>query len=333
MNIREFNEATDHDYEAGVAIWNANWPDYLETVEEWKAWHETRDKSLYYERFVGEIDGQVVCYGDWGESGWTLFPGKYNWDFYLHPDYDTASITDQIYDGLLEMIMAKEPTKITSGTRSDKPKRISFLEEKGYKLAQTEPTSLLDVTAFDRSAYQKSIDKAAAAGIEIYSCAQLKEIDPKWKHKLWELRWEIHQDVPSTDPPKPTPFEVYAKRLDDPVAVNLPSRFVAVDTTTATNGDNGEGDIGQYVALSNLDYNRVNKAKGHTGLTGVARAHRRKGIATAIKVHAISQAKADGIEIIDTDNDENNPMLALNVLLGFRPGPAWLAYELFIKEA
>ncbi|MBV7327813.1 GNAT family N-acetyltransferase [Chloroflexi bacterium TSY] len=325
VNIREFSEQTDQDYEAGVAIWNANWPDYLETVEEWKAWHATRNPEDFFQRLIGEINGQAACYADWGESGWANYPGKHNWDFHVHPDHDFNMIAPQMYDHMMAKIMERKPTKISSGTHSDKTERIAFMEAQGYKLSQTEPTSLLDVTAFDPSAFQKAVDRADEAGINICSCAQLKKIDPHWKQKLYELRWEIAQDVPSTDPPKKQPFEVFAKQQDDPIAVNLSTRYVAVDTTKAT-----EGDIGAYVAVSNLDYNRVNKVKGHTGLTGVARAYRRKGIATAIKVHALSQAKADGIEIIDTDNDENNPMLDLNIQLGFKPGPSWLDYELII---
>lgn len=327
MNIREFNEQTDHDYEASVAIWNANWSDYLETVDEWKAWHKTRNPEHFYERLVGEVNGQIVCYADWGESGWSSAPGKYYWDFYLHPKSDMDGLTSEIYAHISTKIMARNPNKISSGTRSDKEDRIAFLEERGYELTQTEPTSLLDVKAFDPSAFQSSVERAANEGIKIYSWAEVKAMDSKWKHKLYELTWEIHQDVPSTDPPKKQPFDVYSRKMDDPIATPLETRYVAVDTSSAK-----DGDLGAFAAISNLAYNKVNKAKGHTGLTGVARAYRRKGIATAIKVHAISQAKADGIEIIDTDNDENNPMLTLNVQLGFKPGPAWLAYELFIKD-
>lgn len=333
LAIREFNEQTDNDYEAAVAIWNANWPDYLETVEQWKAWHNTRDTSLHKERIIGEIGRRIVCFAEWGEPGWSQFPGKYDWGFDLHPDHNTETMANQIYDHMVEKIMDRSATKLSSGTRSDKPDRIAFLESRDYKLAQTEPTSQLDLTAFDPGAFQKAMDRATSAGIKMYSYAQLKELDPNWKRKLWELRWEIHQDVPSTDPPKPKPFEVYAAQLDDPIAVNLPSCYVAVDSTKATTGANGEEKIGAYAALTNLEYSPVDKTVGHTGLTGVARAYRRKGIATAIKVHAISQAKADGIQRIDTENEEDNPMLDLNVRLGFKPGPAWLQYELLVKQA
>ena len=60
-------------------------------------------------------------------------------------------------------------------------------------------------------------------------------------------------------------------------------------------------------------------AKLYTGLTGVLRSHRRRGIATALKVTALEMAKARGVRTLETDNEENNPMYLLNVELGFEP--------------
>jgi GNAT superfamily N-acetyltransferase len=87
-----------------------------------------------------------------------------------------------------------------------------------------------------------------------------------------------------------------------------------------------QGD-GAYVGMTSLIYNQVDPAIANTDLTGVVRGYRRQGIATALKVHAISAAKAQGVRRIDTMNNETNPMLELNVRLGFKPGPAWRYYE------
>lgn len=67
--------------------------------------------------------------------------------------------------------------------------------------------------------------------------------------------------------------------------------------------------------------------KLETASTGVVRSHRRRGITTAMKLRAIQWAQANGYESIETDNEENNPMYAINMQLGYQPMPAWLSYQ------
>ena len=62
-------------------------------------------------------------------------------------------------------------------------------------------------------------------------------------------------------------------------------------------------------------------------MTGVVRAYRRRGIATALKVRTIQYAQTVGAETIVTSNEENNPMNILNRKLGFEPMPAWISYH------
>jgi mycothiol synthase len=69
-----------------------------------------------------------------------------------------------------------------------------------------------------------------------------------------------------------------------------------------------------------------------TGLTGVHKAYRRRGIATAMKMRAIEYASTlprsgQGLRI-QTGNAKENPMLTLNLQLGFVPQPAWFIYAI-----
>ena len=62
-------------------------------------------------------------------------------------------------------------------------------------------------------------------------------------------------------------------------------------------------------------------------MTGVLRTYRRMRIATALKVRTIEFAQTYGAQWIETSNEENNPMLQLNLRVGFQPAPAWLSFE------
>ena len=49
--------------------------------------------------------------------------------------------------------------------------------------------------------------------------------------------------------------------------------------------------------------------------------------ATALKLETIRAAREAGVRLIQTDNEENNPMFDLNLKLGFQPQPGYLFFE------
>jgi GNAT superfamily N-acetyltransferase len=64
-----------------------------------------------------------------------------------------------------------------------------------------------------------------------------------------------------------------------------------------------------------------------TGLTGVRRAYRRRGLALALKVRSLAFAKEQGYRRVITENESNNRgMLHINEELGFVKNPAWIHY-------
>ena len=146
--------------------------------------------------------------------------------------------------------------------------------------------------------------------------------DSEWKQKLVELRWAVIQDVPSIEPPtRPTMAEFQTMILDDP-ALNEDAWFIAVDESNVA----GPGP-GSYIGMSNFWLNDPAHKRLDTGLTGVLRAYRRRGIATALKGRSIEFAQQLGAQTIETSNEENNPIADLNLMLGFRPKAAWISYR------
>jgi len=128
--------------------------------------------------------------------------------------------------------------------------------------------------------------------------------------------------VPAVEPPtRPSMADFEQMILDDP-ALNEEAWFIAVDTHLAA-----ANEIGPYVGMSNLWLNDATYERVDTGLTGVIRSYRRRGIATAVKVCTIRFAQDLGAQTIETGNEENNPIFDINLRLGFQPKAAWLSYR------
>ncbi|MBV7337408.1 GNAT family N-acetyltransferase [Chloroflexi bacterium TSY] len=80
----------------------------------------------------------------------------------------------------------------------------------------------------------------------------------------------------------------------------------------------------EYIGLTSL-WGELSSDTLYVGMTGVKRSYRRKGIATALKLRAISYAQAHGIRLLMTSNNSENPMYQINLNLGFQ------SYDIEIK--
>jgi GNAT superfamily N-acetyltransferase len=318
FTIRPF-EATDADYAGFVALGLAVWPDQAVTVEERKHSDQTRDPKYLFQRFLVEADGTIVASGVYCEPWWAMKPGKYRIDVSVHPDYRRRGIGTALYNHLMERLAEHKPAFLSCSTREDQVEGLRFLAKRGFEQVMRAPISHLDVPGFDPAPFSGVQAKVESLGIKIMPLAELATMDENWKRKLWDIEWELIQDVPMPDPPTRQTFENYEERVLGNPGFAPDGQFVALG------GD-------QWVGVSGLWTSQATTDKLYTGLTGVVRSHRRKGIATAMKVRAIGFAQEYGAKVIETDNEENNPMHDLNMKLGFKPQPAWLILEKRMRE-
>jgi mycothiol synthase len=313
LTIRPFDDS-DSDYQALLVIENTVWLDYPYTLEELKHNDATRDPKYLFRRFVGEVGGEIVATCLFCEPWWALKPGKYHIGVEVLPEHRRQGIGTACYTHVMDLLAEHDPVTITASTRDDQTEAVHFLTKRGFRQVQRAPTSELDVTSFDFVPFAAYPSRMRDLAIQIFSLEEMGAVDVDWQRKFYELETEISRDVPSTDPLTPPTFENFQERVLRHPAFNAASQFIALD------GD-------KWVGLSGLWLSRAEPGKLYTGLTGVVRSHRRRGIATAMKLRAIAFAKSYGAELIETDNEENNPMYALNLKLGFEPRPAWLQFE------
>jgi GNAT superfamily N-acetyltransferase len=304
---------TDAEYSAYAKIWNSYYPDEIFAPEEIRHDDESRDEKYLFQRFTVFEDEKIIGFCSYRETSVEHEPGRLHVAIYLSLDHLKDEYQTALYEFILTQIKPLNPAKLVSMAREDKDERVAFYLRQGFKQTMRSPRSILDLDKFDETKFASLLGKLEREGIALVSLAEIATCDPEWIAKWREIEWEVLQDVPSTMPHEKQSLEFYRKQPSYP-GFYPEGCFFALDGS-------------EMIALSFLWRTEVDNRFAYTGLTGVSRKYRRRGIATALKVKAIEVAKADGFESIETSNEENNPMYQLNLQLGYEPAPAWLEFE------
>lgn len=306
---------TDEDYRVAIAINAAVFGEPPDSLAEWKHDDQTRDPAYPYYRDLVRRDDTVIAYVETFQSRFAYHPQKYECRIFVHPDHDGPDVRPVVLQHILDRLRDRDLIALTSGMLDDKPEAMRFFAEYGFKPVAEEKLSKLDVTRFDEARYESHLERVRAAGIEIVTLRELQQRDPHWQRKLYDLDVTVNRDIPSTGEKHYPSFEDWrAMRLDAPT-FDPDGWFLALD---------GEHYAGHSQGSINAESVPVQFV---TGVTATRREYRRRGIATALKVHAIRYAKAHGVQEIFTTNDAKNPMYRLNLALGFQPQPSWVRVE------
>lgn len=319
FELRPYNRDNKAERLACLQIYDSVWPEQMMSLEEWDYWDSVISEAHYYQHYVAYADDQLVAMGWCSQAHWTQDAGKYQVNLFVPAGYRHNGIGTALLNRFIAETTPLGLTKLGAWTREHQAEGIRFLQNRGFVQVARGPISELDSARFDSSQFQASLDKAMSNGIEIKSLAELEQSEPNWKQKLYEAHWEMLQDVPSTEPFRRFSFEEWHRRILERPTFLAEGWFVALDSD-------------KWIGLSQLRRRLGTNLHLNTGLTGVARSHRRKGIATALKVKGIEFAKAYGPAIISTNNEENNPMFQLNLRLGFEPRPAGLDFARTIQN-
>ncbi len=198
---------------------------------------------------------------------------------------------------------------------SRNPFAVEAFDAQGWSRTQEQPLSMLEPEGFDFEPWRARVESAEAAGWRFPTVQEMIEEEPETaRRKAYDLINVLDKDIP-------LPFELATPSFEDYIkeeAVfgrDYPTWIVAILD-------------GEWHGISMLSTNRIDPTLGHTGLTGVTREHRRKGIAAAMKAISLQRAKERGIRLITTENAEVNPMLQLNIQLGFREAFREIGFEL-----
>ncbi len=310
LQIRPF-QPNDHDYKALIHLNTFRNPAEVVTVEIFRQEDKEFAGEFTAVRVLGEIEGQVVACGDyWHEPG----SRQLHFALYVVPVWQETAVPAQMHRYLLAEIEKLQPKKIVSEPKEDEAFRIQLLAADGFQFLMRFPRSSLDVNQVQAADHEPVLDAVRQQGIRFVTLTDVMTADPQWQHNIWQLFSQIERDIPTPHPEEPTSFEEYANyyKGDD---FRPDSWAIAVDEAAG------------YVGMCVVNVMRKRPSGLFAGITGVIRSHRRRKIATALKICSIQYAQKNGFQTIYTNNEENNPMYQLNLDLGFKPLPAWTYYE------
>lgn len=207
--------------------------------------------------------------------------------------------------------------RILAGADAAIPAGLAFATSLGYREIGRRIQSYVDLATFDHAPFAPQLARVKESGIVFTSFADLLASRDEagredfW-HELYDAEAPMWEDIPWASPMPHWPFERFHKMAVQSGKMVESASLLALDGTTivafTTTGRQGE--------------------RGHTWMTGTARAYRGRGIALALKVEMLQRAAAAGLAAMLTTNDEpNTAMRGINAKLGYVMLPAQIELE------
>ncbi|MFF2653468.1 GNAT family N-acetyltransferase [Streptomyces sp. NPDC058045] len=292
--VRDLRPADPADAEAFAAVRRAALPYMLTTGA--SVAHDSRraHPDAHFRPLVAECDGEVVGVASIRIAYDSPQPGIGDANLYVHPARRGRGAGGALLDAATERLTGLGATTLYSWVLDEPPYR-AFAARRGYR-----PSRSAHFLRLDLAGAELPPRAPVPAGVELRTGAEFAA-DPR---PLFTLDAETTADEPSDVDAELDDYEQWlADTWEHPLLDRELTTVAVVDGVPAAFSAALTDGRGRYV----------------TGMTGTARAHRGRGLATLTKTTALHRARAAGCTEAFTGNDTGNePMLTINRRLGYR---------------
>jgi mycothiol synthase len=212
-------------------------------------------------------------------------------------------IGTKLLEGVLESARLQNATRLKCEVMNLDAHDEKFLDKNGIKIRSKTVVSKLEMADFDPVKYQNLETKLIEEGYCFKHLADFSDT-PETRENLYQLVRQSTED----DSGFAGEFETLEKFNSKIWNIYWQSRdlwcLALYDST--------------FVALAGVAYEEK-KTKWNTNLTGVARTHRKRGLAQIVKANSIIAARQYGAQIIITGNNVgNHAMISINRKMEFQ---------------
>jgi GNAT superfamily N-acetyltransferase len=291
-----------------VRIRNAVTPDNTDSLEQIR-W-ETAIYPGEVVRFLADgPDGEPVGTTSTGRI-WMHEAGfeRYWLGIWVLPEARRQGVGSALYAAVSDAARAAGKTGFQTELSEEHADGRKFLENRGFVETDRSKMVRLDLAGL------ATPDAQPPAGIRFVTLAERPDLLPG----VHATAVETFPDIPWTDEPiSALDFDAFVARDVDRTGIPRDAFFVAVD-----------GASGEVAGYASLIYSAGSTTVAYHDMTAVRRAYRGRGIAGALKRATITWAVEQGLESLETGNDEQNaPMRAVNLALGYQPIPDWIGLQ------
>ena len=316
FKLRPFKE---QDYLGIVTLSNILFPDHPSSEDNLKYNDKIREKKIRFERLIWEKDNQIKAIASFSNLSWSYHPKVFVIQIDVHPDLQGKGYGKAAYNHIIKKLNRFNPIKLSSYVHEPHKRGVKFMKDRGFKIANREKQSSLDLLKYKPNDFYSTIDRAIKNNIKIINLIEFRDKEPNADFKIWEFDSLVSPDMPFSEPIEVPKFEVYCKQTFKHPSFNPESWFIALD---------GE----KIVGVSNLWKKKGNEGI-NTGFSGVHKDYRCMGIASSLKHTALKWAKMKNYPWVRTENDSTNKgMLGINIKAGFKPMPSWLFMSKVVKK-
>ncbi len=313
MNWEQFGVHDRGKWEFYAKMKNKTTPIHLVSVDGLIEFSEVMSAGYRCFQWLARLTDDPILGAKLGDCFWAHVPGKLHASV-VTSDPENTQLLNQGLDFCVQKAKEIDSNLLEFWGSLSEPLWTEQLTLRGARLVQKVPISRLNLQEFDWIRWQTALEKVQSNGIRITTATELEAENFDWLRGCYEALLEIRADIPSPDPiTHPSYEETIPLMLNN----KLEDMFFAVD------GD-------RIVGYSRLSNSHGDPSMLETGLSGTVRSHRRRGIVTALKVKSLTDSKNSGRKWVQTNNEENNPMLKLNIALGFKEVDVSLCYHLTI---
>lgn len=300
MGTFAVRDATADDYPAAAALRAANEPDRIVSAQGMAVWMGDLPGRAGLATWLAEADGEAIGWA-MAMRAWTQpDDGVGSVDVVVHPDHHRRGIGTALAD-LVRGQCAELRLHTVRAMSRDAPGARAMAARHGFRATHLSTTSTVDPRTITPG--------PVPPDVRLVPFAELDDPQP-----VFDLDLEVSRDVPGDESFESMTLADWSARFwRSPVVDDECSLLAYVD--------------GEPAGLTMLRLDRAS-GRAHNNITGVRRAHRRRGLARLLKSHSLHRAARLGATQAATENDETNAaMLAVNAGLGYRPSSRRVEWE------